>query len=120
MTYKRFAIVKVPFPFTDPYATKTRPALIISAAEPFNARSEHSVMAMITSIKQAGWPLDTLITDLHSAGLPVASKIRLKLFTLDHRLIRGTLGQLSTEDQGAFSAQLDLLLGKTAAKDSAV
>ena len=36
MTYKRFAIVKVPFPFTDPYATKTRSALIISAAEPFN------------------------------------------------------------------------------------
>jgi len=120
MTYNRFDIVKVPFPFTDPYATKTRPAVIISAAEPFNARSEHSVMAMITSIKQADWPLDTVITDLDSAGLPVASKIRLKLFTLDHRLMRGTLGQLSTEDQETFSAQLELLLGKTEVDGSAV
>jgi len=120
MTYKRFDIVKVPFPFTDPYATKTRPAVIISAADPFNARSEHSVMTMITSVKQADWPLDTVITDLDSAGLPVASKIRLKLFTLDHRLIRGTLGQLAAEDQATFSAQLDLLLGKTVAEDSAV
>ncbi|MCF7971394.1 MAG: type II toxin-antitoxin system PemK/MazF family toxin [Methylococcaceae bacterium] len=120
MTYNRFDIVKVPFPFTDPYATKNRPALIISVAEPFNARSEHSVMAMITSIKQADWPLDTVITDLDSAGLPVASKIRLKLFTLDHRLIRGTLGQLSAEDQAIFAAQLDLLLGKAGTEKSAV
>ena len=120
MTYKRFAIVKVPFPFTDPYATKTRPAVIISAEDPFNARSEHSVMTMITSVKQADWPLDTVITDLDSAGLPVASKIRLKLFTLDHRLIRGTLGQLSAQDQAIFAAQLDLLFGKTESQESAV
>jgi len=111
MTYDRYTIVKVPFPFTDKVASKNRPALVISAAEPFNNRIEHSVMAMITSAKQSDWPLDTVITDLESAGLPVPSLIRLKLFTLDHRLIRGTLGQLSKEDQAIFDKNLTQLLG---------
>jgi len=110
MTYERYTIVKVPFPFTDKLASKNRPALIISATELFNNRIEHSVMAMITSAKQSDWPLDTIITDLESAGLPSASLIRLKLFTLDHRLIRGTLGQLSDEDRGNFANHLAQLL----------
>jgi len=110
MTYERYTIVKVPFPFTDKLASKNRPALIISAAEPFNNRIEHSVMAMITSAKQSDWPLDTIIIDLGSAGLPSASLIRLKLFTLDHRLIRGTLGQLSDEDRDNFDNHLAQLL----------
>ncbi len=111
MTYKCYTIVKVPFPFTDKVASKNRPALIISDAEAFNNRIEHSVMAMITSTKQSDWPLDTIITDLDCAGLPVPSKIRLKLFTLDHRLIRGTLGKLSAVDQANFEKNITALLG---------
>ncbi len=112
MVYDRYTVVKVPFPFTDKLASKNRPALIVSTAEPFNNQIEHSVMAMITSAKQSDWPLDTTITDLRSAGLPVASLIRLKLFTLDHRLIRGALGKLSLEDKVSFDMNLAVLLGK--------
>jgi len=111
VTYNQFDIVKVPFPFTDKLATKNRPALIISSAHAFNNPIEHSVMAMITSAKQSDWPLDTVITDIQTAGLPVPSLIRLKLFTLDHRLIRGTLGELSREDQLTFDENLKSLLG---------
>ena len=82
MTYERYTVVKVPFPFTDKLASKNRPALIISAAKPFNNRIEHSVMAMITSAKQSDWPLDTVITDLTSAGLPSPSLIKQKYNTL--------------------------------------
>ncbi|WP_221901377.1 type II toxin-antitoxin system PemK/MazF family toxin [Bathymodiolus platifrons methanotrophic gill symbiont] len=99
MTYKQFDIVKVPFPFTDKLASKNRPALIISSTKSFNNKIEHSVMAMITSAKQSDWPLDTVITDINAAGLPVASLIRLKLFTLDHRLVRGVLGKLRVLSQ---------------------
>jgi len=53
MTYERYTVIKVPFPFTDKLASKNRPALIISAAEQFNNQIEHSVMAMITSAKQS-------------------------------------------------------------------
>lgn len=43
---------------------------------------------------------DVPISNLTAAGLPVASLVRFKLFTLDHRLIRGVLGHLSDQDAG--------------------
>jgi hypothetical protein len=49
VTYEQFAIVVVPFPFTDIAITKRRPALILSDAVAFNAPMGHSVMAMITT-----------------------------------------------------------------------
>ncbi len=110
VTYNRYDIVKVPFPFTDKYVTKNRPALIISAAKSFNRCIGHSVMAMITSAKHNDWPLDTQIKDLDSAGLPVASIIRLKLFTLDHRLIINVLGQLADCDKAIFEQNFSSLV----------
>lgn len=44
-------------------------------------------MAMITSAKNSDWPLDIEIQDLNRAGLPSPSIIRMKLFTLDEKLI---------------------------------
>lgn len=111
VTYKRYSIVKVPFPFTDRQASKNRPALILSDDQAFNAPSGHSVLAMITSAKHSAWPLDTPIENLTTAGLPVPSIIRLKLFTLDNRLIIACLGTLAASDQLAFSNNFKTLLG---------
>lgn len=111
MTYSRYDIVKVPFPFTDRQSTKTRPALVLSDDKAFNSRIDHSVMAMITSAKHSDWPLDTRIEDLMVAGLPAPSIIRLKLFTLDNRLILAKLGQLATTDQVMLEKRLKMLLG---------
>lgn len=110
VTYKRYDIVKVPFPFTDKPASKYRPALVLSSASQFNSVIEHSVMAMITSAKQSHWPLDTPIDDLSTTGLSSASIIRLKLFTLDHRLIVAKLGTLSLPDQSAFQQHFKRLI----------
>ena len=99
--YETFAVVRVPFPFTDRNASKNRPALILSSNKTFNTASGHSVMAMITSADNASWPQDCIIHNLQAAGLPAASKVRFKLFTLDHRLVRGVLGQLDAADQAA-------------------
>ena len=60
-------------------------------------------MAMITSVGNAPWPLDCPIADLAAAGLPAPSKVRFKLFTLDHRLVRGQLGSLSPADAAVVS-----------------
>jgi mRNA interferase MazF len=111
VTYKRYDIVKVPFPFTDRQAFKNRPALVLSDEGEFNSRIGHTVMTMITSAKHADWPLDTTIQDLVEAGLKAPSKIRLKLFTLDDRLILGRLGGLGSSDQSAFEKNLHRLLG---------
>lgn len=109
MTYSLYDIVKVPFPFTDRQATKTRPALVLSDDKAFNSRIDHSVMAMITSAKHSDWPLDTRIENLTAAGLPAPSIIRLKLFTLDNRLILAKLGQLASTDQLAVEQHLKTL-----------
>ena len=96
--FERFDVLRVPFPFTDRHAEKNRPALVLSDRAAFNVAAKHSVMAMITSAEHAGWPLDVLVDDLDAAGLPAPSIVRCKLFTLDHRLVRGRLGHLAQKD----------------------
>jgi mRNA interferase MazF len=94
VTFKRFTVVRVSFPFTEQTATKNRPALILSDTALFNGPAGHSIMAMITS-----------------AGLPSPSTIRFKLFTLDHRLVRGELGQLAPVDEQNVHHALTQLFG---------
>lgn len=108
MGFEQFDVVRVPFPFTDRAATKNRPALVLSQSL-FNNAADHSVLVMITSAVN-DWPLDCPIQDIQAAGLPVASRIRFKLFTLDNRLIRGKIGALSPADTNAFKKQFDRLV----------
>ena len=60
---------------------------------------------MITSA--AGeWPSDVAIRDWQEAGLSVACKVRLKLFTLDAAVILRTAGTLSERDAEAVRGSL--------------
>ena len=108
-SFERYDVVRVPFPFTDRQAEKIRPALVISDAT-FNRAAGHSVMAMITSAGHAPRPLDVPISDLKAAGLPAPSIVRFKLFTLDHRLMRGKLGRLAEKDQATTQKAVRRLL----------
>ena len=110
MTYKSFDVVVVPFPFTDRQANKRRPALILSDEMQFNRATGHAVLAMITSQKNPDWPLDTPITGNRQAGLTAPSKVRMKLFTLDHRLIIKKIGTLTNKDMKAVINALGRLL----------
>jgi mRNA interferase MazF len=109
-SFERYDVVRVPFPFTDRQAEKIRPALVISDAAAFNRPAGHSVMAMITSTGHAPWPRDVPISDLKAAGLPAPSIVRFKLFTLDHRLVRGKLGRLAEKDQAKTQRAMRHLL----------
>jgi len=111
VSYERFDVVVVPFPFTDRKAEKKRPAMVVSDARNFNHRAGHSVMVMITSAAHAGWPLDVLIEDLDAAGLPAPSIVRMKLFTLDHRLVIRKAGKLAAADRRKVNATLVRLAG---------
>lgn len=112
MTYKKFDVVTVPFPFTDSAMQKRRPALVLSDSATFNAKIGHSVMAMITSEKNAPWPLDVKIGDLKHAGLPAPSVVRMKLFTLDHRFVVARVGALADTDRMGIEVSLRELLGE--------
>lgn len=97
-----FDVVVVPFPFTDRQASKRRPALVLSSAA-FNTAARHSVLAMITSAEQSSWPGDVTVTNLVAAGLPSNCLVRLKLFTLDHRLVVRRAGSLAVEDRAVLA-----------------
>jgi len=103
--YKTFDIVVVPFPFTDTVQTKNRPAVIISSYKKFNNPTGHTILAMITSAEHNKWPLDTFITNFKTCGLLKPSLIRLKLFTLDNRLIKKKIGELASQDKNELKKQ---------------
>lgn len=108
MISERSDVVVVPFPFTDRPMSKRRPALTLSQHE-FNAYG-HTVLAMITTKVDPAWPGDTPLADHAAAGLPAASTVRLKLFTLDNRLITRIVGRLSSRDRNRVAEQLGLFL----------
>ena len=110
MICARHAVVRVPFPFSDKPGTKPRPALVLSE-QAFNATAGHTVMAMITRATNTVWPGDHALADLGQAGLPAASYVRLKLFTLENRLILRQSGTLATADVAGFRAAARLVLG---------
>ena len=98
LVFAAFDVVVVPFPFTDRDTSKRRPALVLSQTA-FNQTAQHSVLAMITSADQSAWLGDCPIQNLVSTGLASACVVRLKLFTLDHRLIIRKSGSLGVTDQ---------------------
>ena len=101
-------VVVVPFPFTDSPIAKRRPADVLSQLE-FNRDSGHSLLAQITTAKKSVWPGDVSINH-EEAGLPERSIIRMKLFTIDNRLILKRIGGLDDPDREKVVLNLDRLI----------
>ena len=105
MSWQPFDLVRVPFPFTDRQASKRRPALVLSTVG-FQSDSEHLHLAMVTSATHSHWSSDWPIEDLKRAGLSIPCVVRFKLFTLDQRLVFGSLGSLSPIDRRGVQDRL--------------
>ena len=101
----RWDIVVVPFPFSDRAAEKRRPALVLSDRT-FNGAG-HTVLAMVTTRGHHPWPGDCMLEDHDDAGLPLPCLVRLKLFTLDNRVILRRIGHLSDADRKRVEAKLE-------------
>ena len=105
MICDRWDVVVVPFPFSDKAAEKKRPALVLSGTT-FNGAG-HTILAMITTRGHHPWPGDCKLEDLAEAGLPLPCIVRLKLFTLDNRIILRRLGRLADTDRERVESSLD-------------
>lgn len=75
----------------------------------FNAHG-HSILAMITTRARPAWPGDAPIRDPSSARLPQNCLVRLKVFTLDNRLIADRIGRLGEDDRAEVAAALEAML----------
>jgi len=108
VTCKQWNVVVVPFPFSNQAGTKRRPALVLSDRS-FNIRG-HTVLAMVTTSGHRSWPGDVALSDYKAAGLQMRCIVRLKLFTLDNRLLVKRIGCLPVNDQKKISSQLKTYL----------
>jgi len=66
-------------------------------------------MAMITSAQRSRWPGDVSL-DHESAGLQKPCFVRLKIFTIDNRLIRAEIGTVSDKDVHRIVREFRLFL----------
>ncbi len=107
-----FSVVVVPFPFIDITVARRRPALVLSARA-FNEVNGHTLLAMITTASRSHWPSDHPIVDLAAAGLRVPCVVRLKLFTLENRLLDRLIGTLGPADREAVTKRLERMLALT-------
>ena len=111
MDYEAGDVVIVPFRFTDRTASMRRPALVLSDRDRFSRETGQLLLAMIISAKQSAWPLDSGVTDVATAGLDAPCIVRMKLFTLDARLILRRAGALSGDDMTTVRTAIAALLG---------
>lgn len=108
MTFKKYDVLLLPFPFTDKGMSKKRPAVVISPLD-FNKTTKHIIFAMITS--SGHWAFDIEVGDLKTAGLTKPCKIRMKLFTLDESLVDKKIGGLGPQDIVLVDENLRTLMG---------
>lgn len=102
-------VVVVPFPFTDIAGAKRRPALVLSETD--HNRLGSTILAMITSGTHALRPGDIDIRDPDAAGLRAACVVRLKIFTLDNRLLLRRIGRLGEGDRERVAVEVRGCLG---------
>ena len=97
MTYKKWDIILVPFPFTDLTTLKKRPALVISPDE-YNMDPDiliSFITSKLDSEKRSG---DYTIERWEESKLPKPSMIRMKFATINQTIVIKKIGRLSESD----------------------
>jgi mRNA-degrading endonuclease toxin of MazEF toxin-antitoxin module len=104
VTYSRWDVVAVDFPFVEGLEAKRRPGLVVSTARLHDAHKLYWI-AMISSA-QAGERLDdVLVTDPEKVGLPVKCAIRAaRLAAVSETRIQRRIGTISAKDRNAVLA----------------
>lgn len=110
MTYNRWDIVLLPFPFTDLKSTKKRPALIISPRK-YNRGPDVLVMFVTSNLKSKSKIGDYVISEWDKAGLPKPSKTRMKFATIEKTLVIKKIAALRKVDVIQLKQELKIFFG---------
>jgi len=113
VTFRRWDVLSVPFPFVEGHASKRRPALVVST-DAFHRAHRACFAAMITTARhmQDLRPDDIEIADLVGAGLPRPCVIRLaRLATLERGDQIRRIGALHRRERPAVATLLQRWLG---------
>jgi mRNA-degrading endonuclease toxin of MazEF toxin-antitoxin module len=106
VTFKRWDIIRVVFPYVEGHDAKRRPALVVSA-DGLPAACRVYWALMITTAKGGTLPEDIAITDPTDIGLVEDCVVRpSRLFTISQDLMDRRLGALKPRDRNAVTAFL--------------
>ncbi len=106
MTYSRWDVVAIEFPFLEGTDSKRRPALIVSSDR---LRQDHGLfwIAMITTAKSGRKSDDIPVTNQERAGLPQDCVIRVsRIAVTSESQIARRLGDVTPKDRSAVTALL--------------
>jgi mRNA interferase MazF len=108
VTFERYAVHFVEFPFSDKPRQKGRPALVLTDPE-FVRATGNVTVAMITSARHSGWPGDCAIGDLAAAGLKHDSMVRMRFTSIAAPRVGRLQGLLAAEDRRRVIDALQVL-----------
>ena len=111
MTYKKWDVVAVPFPFIEGTEAKKRPALIVSSEI---LRAGHGLYwAMMITTAKAGVRADDIrVGNSVGAGLPVDCVIRpSRMTTLGESQIERRVGSIGPKERNAVTATIRRYIG---------
>lgn len=104
-------VVVVPFPYSDRFAEKRRPALVVSNDEVMSAG--FLWLVMITTAQNSGMEQDIIIEDLSAAGLSRPSIVRpVKIANVEPSRIVRCAGRLGAEQAEAVFAAVRSFIGR--------
>lgn len=111
MTFDRWDVVRVVYPFVEGDQAKHRPGLVVST-DTFHRRHAAYYVAMITTAKAGLKPDDIPLTDSAKAGLPEPCVIRVsRLATITDAQLAGRAGTITAKDRNAVAALLKKYVG---------
>jgi len=105
MTYKKWDIILVPFPFTDLTTSKKRPALVISPYE-YNTGPDILISFITSKLDRDKRFGDYKIKRWEESKLPKPSMIRMKFATIDQTIVIKKIGRLSESDISEFQKEI--------------
>jgi mRNA interferase MazF len=110
VTFSRWDVVAVNYPFLEGHEAKHRPGLIVST-ERLHATHGLYVVAMITTARAGVRKDDVQISDWRKAGLPNPCVVRAaRLVTMNEAMIGRRVGTLTSKDRNAVAALLKAFL----------
>jgi len=108
-SFEAWDVVKVPFPYTNRPVRQYRPALVVAHGAEAGSLALLWVL-MITSASHRRWRGDIEISDLETAGLPVASIVRgAKIATIE-TLDAVRIGRLPLPDRPMVRNQITTMV----------
>ncbi len=104
MTYSRFDVVAVDFPFVEGIEAKRRPGLVVSTPRLHDTHKVYWIV-MISSAEAGERADDILVTDPQKVGLPIKCAIRVsRLAAVSETRIQRRIGSASAKDRNAVLA----------------